>query len=57
MDATRVLESIIELKAEAAYSESQDIGALDQEALFASTERAKWPEILAAGAGYHQKWR
>ncbi len=38
------------LKAQAARSESQAIGALDLEALFASSERAKWPEILAAGA-------
>ncbi|ACK96797.1 conserved hypothetical protein [Bacillus cereus G9842] len=33
--------SWISLKAEAARSESQDIGALDLEALFASSERAK----------------
>ncbi|PED52151.1 hypothetical protein COL11_25820 [Bacillus anthracis] len=38
------------LKAQAARSESQDIGTLDLEALFASSERVKWPEILAAGA-------
>ncbi|ATI62411.1 hypothetical protein BTO25_05605 [Bacillus sp. MB366] len=38
------------LKAQAARSELQAIGALDLEALFASSERAKWPEILAAGA-------
>ncbi|NWK71494.1 hypothetical protein HWX41_21080 [Bacillus paramycoides] len=41
----------IKLKAEAARPESQDIGALDLEALFASSERAKWPGILAAGTG------
>ncbi|CAM4186256.1 hypothetical protein CN285_16780 [Bacillus cereus] len=41
----------LKLKAEAARPESQDIGALDLEALFASSERAKWPGILAAGAG------
>ncbi|ARJ24897.1 hypothetical protein B7492_28590 [Bacillus mycoides] len=34
-----------------ARSESRSLQALDQEALFASTERAKWPEILAAGDG------
>ncbi|PDM37589.1 hypothetical protein CMV37_15895 [Bacillus cereus] len=39
------------LKAEAARLESQDIGTLDLEALFASSERVEWPEILAAGAG------
>ncbi|OTX04182.1 hypothetical protein COM24_24320 [Bacillus toyonensis] len=38
------------LKAQAACSESQDIGTLDLEALFASSERVKCPEILAAGA-------
>ncbi|PHE22099.1 hypothetical protein COF59_03370, partial [Bacillus pseudomycoides] len=38
-------------KAEAARSESQDVGASDREALFASSERAKRPEILAARAG------
>ncbi|ACK88514.1 conserved hypothetical protein [Bacillus cereus AH820] len=34
---------------EAARSESQGIGALDLEALFASQEEAKPPTILAAG--------
>ncbi|MDR4189482.1 hypothetical protein FO521_21310 [Bacillus pseudomycoides] len=34
-----------------ARSESQDVGAPDREALFASSERAKRPEILAARAG------
>ncbi|PFN08599.1 hypothetical protein COJ77_24780 [Bacillus cereus] len=38
-------------KAEAARSESQDVGASDREALFASSEGAKRPEILAARAG------
>jgi len=38
-------------KAEAARSESQDVGAQDGEALFASSEGAKRPEILAARAG------
>ncbi|OOZ82243.1 NADH dehydrogenase [Bacillus cereus] len=38
-------------KAEAARSESQGDGAPDSEALFASNEGAKRPEILAAGAG------
>ncbi|OTY40886.1 hypothetical protein BK742_20075 [Bacillus thuringiensis serovar pingluonsis] len=38
------------LKAEAACSESQAIGTLDLEALFASSERVKWLEILAAEA-------
>lgn len=40
-----------QLKVQAARSESRSLQALDQEALFASTERAKWPEILAVGAG------
>ncbi|PFB83925.1 hypothetical protein CN286_03225 [Bacillus anthracis] len=40
-----------EVKAEAARSESQVIGTLDREALLASTESVKWPEILAAVAG------
>ncbi|PFN28234.1 hypothetical protein COJ50_05990 [Bacillus cereus] len=39
------------IKAEAARSESQVIGTLDREALLASTESVKWPEILAAVAG------
>ncbi|PFN06375.1 hypothetical protein COJ55_14580 [Bacillus cereus] len=38
-------------KAEAARSESQDARASDREALFASSEGAKRPEILAARAG------
>ncbi|PEA56133.1 hypothetical protein CON64_03930 [Bacillus pseudomycoides] len=38
-------------KAEAARPESQDVGARDREALFASSEGAKRPEILAARAG------
>ncbi|PHA01525.1 hypothetical protein COE51_04295 [Bacillus pseudomycoides] len=38
-------------KAEAARPESQDVGAPDREALFASSEGAKRPEILAARAG------
>jgi len=38
-------------KAEAARSESQDAHAPDREALFASSEGAKRPEILAARAG------
>ncbi|PFR98840.1 hypothetical protein COK38_17910, partial [Bacillus cereus] len=38
-------------KAEAAHSESQAARAPDREALFASSEGAKRPEILAAGAG------
>ncbi|PFO80384.1 hypothetical protein COJ77_18140 [Bacillus cereus] len=37
-------------KAAAARSESQDVGAPDREALFASSEGAKRPEILAARA-------
>ncbi|KZD32664.1 hypothetical protein B4083_4337 [Bacillus cereus] len=44
-----------QLKAQAARSESRSLQALDQEALFASTERAKWPEILAVGTGYQLK--
>ncbi|RXJ16219.1 hypothetical protein ETJ91_20155 [Bacillus albus] len=42
---------------EAARSESQGIGALDLEALFASSERVKCPEILAAGTGLSKKRR
>ncbi|MEH7463597.1 hypothetical protein V7166_16355, partial [Bacillus thuringiensis] len=38
-------------KAEAARPESQDARARDREALFASSEGAKRPEILAARAG------
>ncbi len=38
-------------KAEAARSESQDAHAPDREVLFASSEGAKRPEILAARAG------
>ncbi|TNP03382.1 hypothetical protein FHY68_17130 [Bacillus pacificus] len=37
----------------------QAIGTLDLEALFASSERVKWLEILAAEARYHnlkRKW-
>ncbi|PEA56870.1 hypothetical protein CON64_00820 [Bacillus pseudomycoides] len=37
-------------KAEAARSESQDVGVPDREAFFASSEGAKRPEILAVGA-------
>ncbi|WP_046955627.1 hypothetical protein, partial [Bacillus cereus] len=55
MDATRVLESIIDFKAEVARSECEGDGAFDVEALFASQEKAKPPNILAAGAGYHLK--
>ncbi|PEP78954.1 hypothetical protein CN584_23935 [Bacillus pseudomycoides] len=38
-------------KAQAARSESQGVGTPDREALFASSERAKRLEILAARAG------
>ncbi|PED69276.1 hypothetical protein CN613_29625 [Bacillus pseudomycoides] len=38
-------------KAEAARSESQDVGAPDREALFTSSEGTKRPEILAARPG------
>ncbi|MDR4328667.1 hypothetical protein COF01_16700 [Bacillus pseudomycoides] len=38
-------------KAQAARSESQGVGTPDREALFASSERAKRPEMLAARAG------
>ncbi|WP_255448493.1 hypothetical protein, partial [Bacillus sp. ABP14] len=68
MDATRVLESIIDLKAEilaagagyhfkaeAARSEQEGVGTPDYEALFASNEGVKQPTVLAAGAGYHLK--
>lgn len=55
MDATRVLESIIYLKAEAARSEQEGVGTPDYEALFASNEGVKQPTVLAAGAGYHLK--
>ncbi|PFO78021.1 hypothetical protein COJ77_21835 [Bacillus cereus] len=40
-------------KAEAVRSESQDARAPDREALFASSEGAKRPQILAARAGPH----
>ncbi|PGU86282.1 hypothetical protein COD76_01445 [Bacillus cereus] len=36
-----------------ARSEQEVIGAPDEEALFASQEEAKPPNILAAGAGYY----
>ena len=55
MDATRVLESIIDLKAEVACSECEGDGAFDVEALFASQEKAKPPNILATGAGCYVK--
>ncbi|PEB98594.1 hypothetical protein CN478_03345 [Bacillus cereus] len=55
MDATCVLESIIDLKAEVACSECEGDGAFDVEALFASQEKAKPPNILATGAGYYFK--
>ncbi|WP_242247708.1 hypothetical protein [Bacillus cereus group sp. BfR-BA-01523] len=42
-----------QLKAEAARSECEEDGAFDVEALFASQEKAKPPNILAAGAGYY----
>ncbi|HDR7275245.1 TPA: hypothetical protein QCX06_002910 [Bacillus paranthracis] len=51
MDATCVLESIIDLKAEAARSEQEGVGTPDYEALFASNEGVKQPIVLAAGAG------
>ncbi|HFK1549030.1 TPA: hypothetical protein ACGXMZ_004940 [Bacillus albus] len=44
--------SWILIKAEAARSEQEVIGAPDIEALFASAEEAKPPNILAAGARY-----
>ncbi|MBJ7958341.1 hypothetical protein JDS77_11595 [Bacillus cereus group sp. N28] len=47
--------SWILLKAEAARSECEGDGAFDVEALFASQEKAKPPNILAAGAGYQLK--
>lgn len=47
--------SWISLKAEAARSECEEDGAFDVEALFASQEKAKPPNILAAGAGYQFK--
>lgn len=46
------VEQVFNLKAEAARSEQEVIGAPDEEALFASQEGAKWPTVLAAGAGY-----
>ncbi|WP_255262849.1 hypothetical protein [Bacillus wiedmannii] len=55
MDATCVLESIIDFKAEVACSECEGDGAFDVEALFASQEKAKPPNILATGAGYYLK--
>ncbi|OTX84777.1 hypothetical protein BK726_18985 [Bacillus thuringiensis serovar londrina] len=42
-------------KAEAARLECEGDGAPDAEALFASQEGAKPPNILAAGAGFHIK--
>ncbi|MDH4423091.1 hypothetical protein QEZ44_16945 [Bacillus cereus] len=45
--------SWILLKAEAARSKCEGDGASDIEALFASAEEAKPPNILAAGAGYY----
>ncbi|PEL54539.1 hypothetical protein CN638_02440 [Bacillus toyonensis] len=55
MDATRILESIIDFKAEVACSECEGDGAFDVEALFASQEKAKPPNILATGAEYYVK--
>ncbi|MES9691541.1 hypothetical protein ABWK39_08535 [Bacillus toyonensis] len=55
MDATCVLESIIDFKAEVACSECEGDGAFNVEALFASQEKAKPPNILATGAGYYLK--
>ncbi|MDA2529360.1 hypothetical protein PDQ04_13045 [Bacillus cereus] len=46
--------SWISYKAEAARSECEGDGAPDVEALFASQEGAKPPNILAAGAGLLQ---
>ncbi|PGA29146.1 hypothetical protein COL80_03575, partial [Bacillus thuringiensis] len=43
------------LKAEVACSECEGDGAFDVEALFASQEKAKPPNILATGAGYYFK--
>lgn len=40
---------------EAACSECEGDGAFDVEALFASQEKAKPPNILAVEAGYHLK--
>ncbi|PEU86080.1 hypothetical protein CN386_01170 [Bacillus cereus] len=42
-------------KAEVTCSEQEGIGAPDVEALFASQEKAKPPNILATGAGYQFK--
>ncbi|AUD26183.1 hypothetical protein CU648_12085 [Bacillus sp. HBCD-sjtu] len=42
-------------KAEVACSECEGDGAFDVEALFASQEKAKPPNILATGAGYYFK--
>ncbi|WP_270340978.1 hypothetical protein [Bacillus mobilis] len=53
MDATCVLESIIDFKA--ARSEQEGVGTPDYEALFASNEGVKQPTVLAAGAGYQLK--
>ncbi|WP_046947260.1 hypothetical protein, partial [Bacillus cereus] len=47
--------SWIQLKAEAARLEWEEDGASDEEVLFTSTEEAKRPTILAAGAGYIKK--
>ncbi|MBJ7938601.1 hypothetical protein JDS73_26505 [Bacillus cereus] len=45
------MELDINLKAEAARSKCEEDGASDIEALFASAEEVKPPNILAAGAG------
>ncbi|MEH7457049.1 hypothetical protein V7183_07335 [Bacillus sp. JJ1127] len=42
-------------KAEAVCSECEGDGASDVEALFASQEEAKPPNILTAGAGHQRK--
>ncbi|QEL88123.1 hypothetical protein DN409_26045 [Bacillus mycoides] len=43
--------SWIELKAEAARLEQEEVGTPDSEAPFASNEGVKRPTVLAAGAG------
>ncbi|WP_319805993.1 hypothetical protein, partial [Bacillus cereus] len=43
------------LKVQVARPECEEDGAFDVEALFASQEKAKPPNILATGAGYYVK--
>ncbi|PNU17855.1 hypothetical protein C2L96_03335 [Bacillus cereus] len=42
---------------EAARPEQEGIGAPDKEAICASQEKAKPPNILTAGARFNKKWK